>query len=199
MNTNITESTKLNSTINNYKAQLECLKDNCINFTTEAEFKDLFKGVIIMFIKDIIAMFNKLVLKYPELKQSSSAEKIHNLNILLDSLEGDGILFGIDCNDLMLRSYITYFYTKYRDPMIDWDLEAIKRINEEDITDVVISSTTQENLANNAEEHLNIIPEIVLMLNKLKEKDILKIFYLLNNLNTTIDIYLLKKSQNELK
>jgi hypothetical protein len=198
MNTNITESHKQNVTINNYKAQIECLKDNCINLTSEIEFKDLFKGIIIIFIKDIICLFNKLVIKHPELKQSSSAQKIHNLNILLESLEGDGILFGFDCNDIMLRSYITYFYTKYRDPMIEWDLEAIKRINEEEITEAVITSSKEENLADKAEEHLNIIPEIVLMINKLKEKDILKIFYLLNNLNTTIDIYLLKKSQNEL-
>ena len=33
------------------------------------------------------------------------------------------------------------------------------------------------------------------MINNLKEKDILKVLYLLNNLNVIIDVYLVKKSQ----
>ena len=36
------------------------------------------------------------------------------------------------------------------------------------------------------------------MINNLSEKDILKVMYLLNNVNVIIDVYLAKKSLNQL-
>ena len=108
--------------------KINTLNNNCINITTETEFKELFKGVIIMFIKDIIILYNKLLIKLPNLKYSSSSEKITNLNILLTSLEGDGKLYGIDCCDIILRAYITYFYVKFRDDMMSWNIENVKKI-----------------------------------------------------------------------
>lgn len=181
------------ATINNYKKELKTLEENC-NILSLSELEEMFKGVVVMFIKDVIHLYNKLLVSMPELKFSKSSEKITNLNTLLDALEGDGKMFGVDCNDIILRAYVTYFYKEHRDIMMDWDLEKIKTINENDITDAVINTATKENVIESTSEHLNIIPEIVLMLNNLKDKDILKILYLLNNINTVIDIYLLKRS-----
>lgn len=181
--------------INNYKQQLDLIKINCLEMNNETEIKDLFKGVLIMFMKDIVQLYNKLLKKLPELKFSNSSEKISNLNTLLESLEGDGKLFNIDCNELILKGYVNYIYTKYRDDMMEWDLENIKKLNENNIKEVVVDTATAENVKNEASDYLNIIPELVLMINNLKEKDILKVLYLLNNLNVIIDVYLVKKSQ----
>ena len=183
------------SEIDNYKSKIETIKNNCSQLNTETEIKELFKGIIIMFIKDVIRLYNKLIKKLPELKFSKSSEKISNLNILLDSLETDGKLFNLDINEIILRAYINYFYMKYRDDMMNWDLENIKLLNEDTIKCAVIDSAKSEDVVETASEYLNIIPEIVLMINNLKESDILKMLYLLNNLNTIIDVYLLKKSQ----
>jgi hypothetical protein len=183
------------SDITNYNQQLELIKVSCLNINNESEIKDLFKGVLIMFMKDIIQLYNKLLKKLPELKCSNSSEKISNLNTLLESLEGDGKLFNIDCNEIILKGYVSYIYTIYRDGMMEWDLEAIKRMNKNNITEAVIDTATAENVKGEASEYLNIIPELVLMINNLKEKDILKVLYLLNNLNVIIDVYLVKKSQ----
>ena len=184
------------SEIDNYKSKIELIKNNYSQLNTEIEIKDLFKGIIIMFIKDVIRLYNKLIKKLPELKFSKSSEKISNLNTLLTSLETDGKLFNLDLNDIILRAYINYFYMKYRDDMMDWNIDKIKLLNEESIKCAVINSAKSEDMVETASEYLNIIPEIVLMINNLKESDILKMLYLLNNLNTIIDVYLLKKSQN---
>jgi hypothetical protein len=186
-------SDKQLAAIESYKVQLNCLKDSCMELASESELTDLFKGVVIMFIKDVILMYSKLLQKIPDLKYSSSSEKITNLNTLLNALEGDGKLFNLDCNDIILRAYVNYFYTQYRDHMMNWDLEQIKAINEKNIEEAVIDTASKEKVLDQASEHLNIIPEIVLMINNLKERDILKILYLLNNLNTVIDVYLYKK------
>ena len=183
------------SEIDNYKCKIETIKNNCSQLNTELEIKELFKGIIIMFIKDVIRLYNKLINKLPDLKFSKSSEKISNLNTLLTSLETDGKLFNIDLNDIILRAYINYFYMKYRDDMMDWNLDNIKLLNEESIKSAVINSAKSEDVVDKASEYLNIIPEIVLMINNLKETDILKMLYLLNNLNTIIDVYLLKKSE----
>ena len=183
------------SDIENYKCKIETLLINCEQLNTELEIKDFFKGIIIMFIKDVIRLYNKLIKKLPDLKFSKSSEKISNLNILLDSLETDGRLFNLDLNDIILRAYINYFYMKYRDIMMEWNLDNIKLINEETIACALIETAKTEDVVDTASEYLNIIPEIVLMINNLKESDILKLLYLLNNLNTIIDVYLLKKSQ----
>ena len=149
-----------------------------------------------MFLKDVMQLFNKVIKKVPDLKFSKSSEKISNLNILLECLESDGILFNVDVNDVIVRGYITYFYMKYREYIINWDIASFKNINEESIVTVVIDTAKSENVENKATEYINIIPEIVLIINNLREKDILKLLYLLNNLNVIIDVYLLKKSQN---
>lgn len=192
---------KSNSTqviISKYIEKVNTLSKNCSNILTETEFRELFKGVIIMFIKDMIVLYNKLLIKLPDLKYSSSSEKITNLNILLNSLEGDGKLYGIDCNDIILRAYITYFYIKYRDDMMSWNIENVKKINEQNVHNVVIDTANKEKVSSEVSEYLNIIPEVIMMLNNLSEKDILKIMYLLNNVNVIIDIYLAKKSLNQL-
>ena len=182
--------------ITEFKVKLAIFTETCNNINSELELRDLFKGVIIMFLDDIIHIYNKLLNKIPELRDSNSSKKISNLNTLLEALNGDGKIFGIDCTDIILRSYITYFYTKYRDEMIEWNLEAIKNINENGLTEIVMDTASNENITSSVSEHLNIIPEVVLMLNNLKDKDIITLLYLLNNLNTIIDIYLLKKSKN---
>jgi len=190
------QSDKHMAAIESYKVQLACLKDSCLELSSETELTDLFKGVVIMFIKDVILMYNKLLQKIPDLKFSNSSEKITNLNTLLNALESDGKLFNLDCNDIILRAYVNYFYTKHRDVMMNWDLEQIKTIDEGNIKEAIIDTAAKENVLDKASEHLNIIPEIVLMINNLKERDILKILYLLNNLNTVIDVYLYKKMSN---
>jgi hypothetical protein len=189
------KSNKTKSIIEKYKEKIDYLKQNCETIQSEKEFMELFKGVIIMFIKEMILLYNKLLEKLPNLKFSSSSEKITNLNILLTSLEGDGILYGIDCTDIILRAYITYFYLKYRDDMMNWNIEQIKLINEENIHSTVIDTASKEKVTNEVSEYLNIIPEVVLMINNLSEKDILKTTYLVNNVNVIIDVYLVKKQQ----
>lgn len=184
--------------ISKYTEKINALNNNCINLGSETEFKELFKGVIIMFIKDVVILYNKLLVKIPELKYSSSSEKITNLNIILTSLEGDGKLYGIDCTDIILRAYITYFYVKYRDDMMSWNIDNVKKINEENIHCAVIDTASKEKVTNEVSEYLNIIPEVVMMINNLSEKDIIKVMYLLNNVNVIIDVYLAKKSQGQL-
>jgi hypothetical protein len=184
---------KHSSAIESYKNQLSCLKDSCLGLSTESELTDLFKGVVIMFIKDVILLYNKLIQKIPDLRYSKSSEKITNLNVLLNALETDGKLFNLDCTDILLRAYVTYFYAKYRDDMVNWDIEKIKSIDETKITEAVVDTATKENVLDRTSEHLDIVPEIILMLNNLKDRDILKLLYLLNNLNTVIDVYLYKK------
>jgi hypothetical protein len=188
----------IENAIQKYKQKLELLTNNCININSENEFKELFKGVIIMFIKDIIVLFNKLLVKLPDLKHSSTSEKITNLNIILNSLEGDGKLYGIDCNDIILRAYIAYFYVKYRDIMMSWNIENVKNINEKNMHGVIMDTASKEKVTNEVSEYLNIIPEVIIMLNNLNDKEILKVLYLLNNINSIIDVYLSKKSQNQL-
>ena len=193
------ESSKIKSIIEKYNEKIEVLKQNCEVLDSEKEFMELFKGVIVMFIKEIILLYNKLLDKLPNLKFSSSSEKITNLNILLTSLEGDGVLYGIDCLDIILRAYINYFYIQYRDDMMNWNIEQIKLINEENIQSTIIDTASKEKLTNEVSEYLNIIPEIILMINNLSEKDILKTTYLLNNVNIIVDVYLVKKQQKILK
>jgi hypothetical protein len=194
---NSSQCSKRDSAIQSYKLKIKVLEENCLQISKEDEFKELFKGVVIMFIKDVILLYNKLLIKMPDLKYSKSSEKITNLNTLLNALETDGKLFNLDCNDIILRAYINYFYTSYRDDMLEWNLEKISNINENDIKEAVLDTASKENVANEASAHLNIIPEIVLMINNLKERDILQILYLLNNLNTVIDVYLVKKASNQ--
>ena len=183
--------------IDNYKSKIETIKNNYLQLNTELEIKDLFKGIIIMFIKDVIRLYNKLIKKNPELNLLKSSEKISNLNTLLDSLESDGILFNLDVTYIILRAYINYFYMKYRDDMMNWNIDNIKLVNEDSIKSVVIDTAKNENVVETASEYLNIIPELILIINNLKESDILKMLYLLNNLNTIIDVYLLKKSEGK--
>ena len=189
----ILSETKQNLIIENYKIQLNSLKNSCLELNTEIELKELFKGIIILFIKDIILLYNKLIIKLPELRYSNSSEKITNLNILLNALESDGKLYNLNCNDIIMRAYVNYFYQNYRNEIIEWNLEQIKLINETNITEAILESAEKENQTSEIIEHLNIIPEIVLMINNLNTKDILKILYILNNLNIIIDVYLYKK------
>lgn len=180
--------------INSYNKKLDELKKQCIEITNEKDFKELFRGVSVMFMKEAVLLYNKVLLKVPELKFSKSSEKISNLNILIDSLENDKKIFGIDCNDVILRGYVAYVYTKFRDYMINWDIEQMKTVDEKDIEKTIVNTASTENVLTETYEYMNIIPEVIIMLCNLREKDIYKLLYLLNNVNTIIDIYLIKKS-----
>lgn len=193
INIYINQMSNLQSLIDNYKEKLNILKNNCLEIKNETDFKDLLKGIVIMFIKDIQLLYGKLLIKLPELKFSNSSNKISNLNLLLNSLESDGNILNIDCMDIIIKGYINYFYIKYRDYMINWDINKIKQIDVSNIEQVILDTAALENKITEVSEHLNLIPEVVLMMNNLKDKDIIKILYLLNNMNTIIDVYLLKK------
>lgn len=179
--------------IETYKSNLESFSDNCKNISTDKEYRDLFRGIIIMFLEDFIELYNKLSIRIPELKSNKTIEKVDNLKKLLDILNNDGIILGIDCNEIILRGYINYFYTLYRDDLMTWNLSALK-INEDNIKEKVIDVANTENAIDIASNYLDIIHEIVLMFDNTKDKDKLKMIYILNNLNTVIDIYLGKKS-----
>lgn len=181
------------NTIEKYKIKLKNLNENCMKLTNETELIELFKGVVIMFIKEVILLYNKLIQKIPDLKYSKSSEKITKLNILLNALESDGKLFNLDCNTIILRAYVNYIYTLYRDNMMNWNIKQIIAINTDNITKIVCSTVSKENIIAETSDYLNIIPEIVLMIQNLKDKDILKILYLLNNLNTVVDVFFYKK------
>jgi len=182
-----------------YCLVLDTLKITCLEMNKENDFKELFKGVIIMFIKDILLLYNKCLPNIDGLKTPKCAEKISNLNILLQSLETNGRILGFDCNDIIIRAYVNYFYYKYRDDLINWEIEKMKNIKEQEIKQLLLNSAKEEKIEDSASEYLNIIPEIVMIINCLREREIIKLFYLLNNLNIIMDVYLVKKSNNELK
>lgn len=183
----------LQKAISTYTNNLEKLKVDCSNLAV-SDLLELFKGMIVTFIKELMTTYNKLLQKMPELRYSKSSDKISNLNILLECLEGSGILFGVNCVDLILRGYTNHIYMKYRDDMMQWEIEKIKGINSSAIEQEVFKTATVENVdLTESGEYLDLIPEIVLMMNNLKEKEILKILYVLNNINVIIDIYLFKQ------
>jgi hypothetical protein len=183
--------------IEHYKKQLIVQQSEYLNLNSDDVFKELFNGTIIMFIKEILILYNKLTIQHPELKTSHCAEKISNLNMLLRSLEGDGKLLGINCNEFILKAYINYCYLKYREILQTWDILKIKSINENNIKSAVIDTASKETVLSKASEHLNIIPEIITMINNLHDKEILKILFYLNNLNLIVDIYLVKESNKK--
>ena len=185
----------MNDVIESYNTRLNAIESACKNdVNTEKDFRSLFKDATIEFIKCLDSTYKKKIKTNDNLNISNIDEKINNLHILLDCLENnDGKMFGMDCNDLILRGYINYFYSKYRDEMLNWDIDRIKLIDESDITNVVIDTAEKENVSSSVGEHLNLVPEVVLMINNLKDKDIMKILYHLNELNTIIDVFLNKK------
>lgn len=185
---------KYGRSINNYKRLIAEQQQQYLELATEQDFKELFKGVFIMFIKTIILLYNKILVQTPELKFTNTSEKITNLQTVLNSLETDGKILGIDCNDVIIRSYVVYFYTKYRDVTMEWDINKVKSLNVNKVNDIIINTAAKENLTPKSNEYLNIVPEVLMMINKLMEKDILKILFFLNNLNSILDVYLVKKS-----
>ena len=197
MNTNKTSEQKKSSNILEYQVKLKILEEQCQTITEEKEFKELFKGIILMFLDEVNRVFKKLLKKIPELKETNSSKKIDNLNILVDYINGTNSMLGIDINDIIIRGYTTYFYLKFRDDMINWNIDEIKKINESDIEKEILETASKENIKENVAEHLNLIPEVVMMVNHLEEKDILKLLYILNNMNTLVDVYLLKKNMKE--
>jgi hypothetical protein len=186
------------SKIDEFNKKIETLLQNCMKLETEAELKELFKDVVIMFIKDSIKLHNKLIQQDPSLKFTEGSEKFSKLNILVSSLESDGKLFNIDCNELIFKGYFGHIYAKYREYMMNWNIEGMKHINEniDTIQNVILESAKKEQVADSTYEHMNIIPELVMMINKLSEKEILKLLYLLNNLNTIMDVYVYKYQNN---
>ncbi len=190
----------LNDVIQVYKNRLSAIETACLNdVNTEADFRLLFKEATIEFIKCMDSIYKNKIKNIPNLNIVNIDSKINNLHMLLDCLEnGDGKMFGLDCNDIILRGYINYFYSKYREKMLNWDIEYIKVIDETYITDVVVDTAQKENVSNSISEHLNMVPEVVLMMNNLKDKDIMKLLYHLNELNTIIDVFLSKKMSKQI-
>jgi hypothetical protein len=183
----------MNNLIETYKSNLHLFNDKCKNINTETEYKDLFRGIFVMFLEDFVKLYNKLSIKINELNTNKIKEKIDNLNKLLDILNNDGKIFGIDCNEIILRGYINYFYTSYREKFMLWDLNSINT-NENSIKNEVLSIANNENALEITSNYLDIIPEVVIMFENIKDKDKLKFIYILNNLNTVLDVYLAKKS-----
>jgi len=185
------------SNILEYQVKLKILEEQCQNIIEEKEFKELFKGIILMFLDEVNRVFKKLLKKIPDLKYSDSSKKIDNLNILVNYINGTTSMLGIDINDIIIRGYTTYFYLKFRDDMINWNIDEIKKINESDIEKEILETASKENIKEDVTEHLNLIPEIFMIVKNLELKNILKLFYILKNMNTLIDVYLLKKNMNE--
>jgi hypothetical protein len=186
-----------NKVIERYDNKLNSLKTKCLNISEENEFKDLFKGIFIMLIRNILELKNKLSTTV----SSNINSKLSELNILLDYLENDNQLINIDICDILLRGYVSYFYQDYRDYIMNWDIDKIKYLDNNIIKDTIVSTVAKEKditdmfIKDDITEYLNIIPEISIMINNLEMNDIIKLFYLLNNLNIIIDIYLLKRNQ----
>jgi len=193
MELNTKEKNNIQQIINTYDNNLEIFKRKYLNIEVEKEFKELFKGTVVLLLENIVLLYN-LRQKKPELKFSKSAEKISNINSLMDCLKNDTKLLGCDVNEVIMRGYVSYFYTKYRDLMMDWDISKIKNIEESDVKDVVNNTVTSQEVMEMAKGYFNIVPEIVMMVNLVKEKEILKLLYLLNNINVIIDVYLYKKN-----
>ena len=82
---------------------------------------------------------------------------------------------------------------------MNWNLDKFKNIKNEELLNLVMNTAKEEGIEDSASEYLNILPELILIINALKERQIIKLYYLLNNINTIMDIYLIKKSKNELK
>lgn len=183
----------MDNLIESYKSSLKSFNDKCQEIDKEIEYKDLFRGIFIMFLEDFLNLYNRLKIKIDKLNTNKTKDKISNLDRLLDVLNNDGIIFGIDCNEIILRGYINYFYTSYREKLMTWDLDSIT-IDENTIKDEVLYIANNENALENTTTYLDIIPEVVLMFNNSKDKDKLKLIYILNNLNTVLDVYLGKKS-----
>ena len=182
-----------NKVIERYENKLNSLKTKCLNISEDNEFKDLFKGIFIMLIRNILELKNKLSTTV----NSNINNKLSELNIVLDYLENDNQLINIDICDLLLRGYVSYFYQDYRDYIMNWNIDKIKDLDNELIKDTIITTVAKEKdvIKDDITEYLNIIPEISIMINNLEMNDIIKLFYLLNNLNVIIDIYLFKKNQ----
>jgi len=194
MELNTKEKNNIQQIINTYDNNLEIFKRKYLNIEVEKEFKELFKGTVVLLLENIVLLYSKILQKKPELKFSKSAEKISNINSLMDCLKNDTKLLGCDVNEVIMRGYVSYFYTKYRDLMMDWDISKIKNIEESDVKDVVNNTVTSQEVMEMAKGYFNIVPEIVMMVNLVKEKEILKLLYLLNNINVIIDVYLYKKN-----
>lgn len=160
---------------------------------TEKELKEVFNEVCIMFIKEILKLYNKCLPTIENLNTPACAEKISNLNILLQSLETDKCILGYNCNDIIIRAYMNYFYKNYREDLMTWNIDNIKAIDENDIKNLVLESAKEEKLEDTISEYLNIIPEVVLIINKLRNKEIITLFYILNNMNIILDTYIVKK------
>jgi len=182
--------------INGYNQKLETLKTQCMTINSDDDFKKLFNSVMSLFAKDVIKHYNKLSSKIDQLKNEQTLDKISKLNMVIDCLDGDGTIYGIDCTDIILRGYIAYFYLKFRNIMFEWNIKDIKNIKESAIKGEILNSAKNELSNENMGEYINIIPEIVLMINNMRDSDILKQLFLLNNLNIIIDVYLYKKQKN---
>lgn len=188
--------------ISKYNNKLNKLKNKYIHIETNEEFKDLFKGVLIILIRNILEMKNKLELNNNYI---NLINKISDLNILLDYLENDKQLLNIDLCDVLLRGYINYIYKDYRDYIMNWNIDEIKNISTDDVNSLIdtknntiskkssISNLISDlSSINDISEYLNVIPEISILINNLEENNIIKLFYLLNNINIIIDLYLIK-------
>lgn len=179
-----------------YKLKIEDFKDECKSKNIK-QLEEIYKSIMIRFLEDVVKNYNNLKEILCELNNQKTLNKISKLNMLLKVLKNednnDGTILGIDCNRVIMDGYIKYFYLKFRDAMLEWDLSSIKKINEKSIKNVVMNSAAEENIVDKVDNYMDILTEVVLMLNKIEDKELLNVIYKLNLMNRLIDVYLLKK------
>lgn len=179
-----------------YNEKIEEFKVDCC-IKTLHELEEIYKSIMIKFIDDIIKNYNSLKKTVSELNNKRVLDKISKLNMLLKVLKNedgnDGTLLGIDCNKVIMNGYIKYFYLKYRDIMLDWEISKIKGINEKALKTVVVDTSIKEDVSESVNSYLDILPEVIVMLNKINDEKLLNIVYKLNLINKLLDVYILKK------
>jgi hypothetical protein len=177
-----------------YNSQLESLKNNALLLDSFDQIQELFKEVVILFINKLLYLFNKITSKESTLLDTSIAKKISHMNTLLQSLEGDCKLFGMDILDYIQRGYINYVYLKYRDHLLSWDFKSINNVGRDQLENAILQTATKEQL--DIMNYMDLLPELLKMLSYLDNKDVHELLYLLNNINVIIDVIIYKKYIN---
>ena len=159
-----------------YMTKLNNFKETCDLINNTDELKQLFKGVFEMLINHIFQLKENIFKKYDNINKKLLEEKISRLNILIELMESNKVVI-----DILIRGYILYFYKKYRDVINNWQIELIVNIEEIQLKKEKMSIAQEEEVVNSVEEYMNIFSEIYLILKYLELKDVMQIFYILNN------------------
>lgn len=167
---------------NKYMNRLKDIQIKCDNLDNENDLKNLFNGVFIMLINNILNFKEKIFLKEININKKNIEEKISKLHLLIDILENNNIVI-----DIIIRGYILYFYKMYREYVNNWDIECFLKIEEEELKEKIVNIADKENIVKDVDEYLLIFKDIYLMIKYLEENDIIQIFFILNNLNIITD------------